>query len=379
MIERLGILMKENSKPRLLYFVEAMAGGIFTYIVDLANSLVDDWDVYIGYAMRNQTPQNYREYFDERVHLIEVKNFARSTSITKAIKAGKEMKMIAGAIRPDVIHLHSSIAGAIGRVVFNTKKTPVFYTPHGYSFLMQDESRKKRLAYKLVEQFCGKSQATTIACSPGEYQEALKVSKHAVEVDNGINIEQLQELIDTTDASKIDHYDVFTLGRISVQKNPYVFNELALKLPNLKFLWIGDGELRSVLTAPNITVTGWLTRHEALKYSLNSDIFVLTSLWEGLPMSLLEAMYMKKLCMVSDVIGNHDVIDDEVNGYVCQKASDYYSKIIAVKKNHSCTLINRAHEDVLEHYNAKKVSEVYSQLYRAAIKGDSKSKKHKES
>ncbi|MBT9059115.1 glycosyl transferase, partial [Lactobacillus delbrueckii subsp. bulgaricus] len=82
--EGLGI-NEENNKLRLLYFVESMGGGVFTYIVDLANSLVDDWDVYIGYAVRNQTPQNYREYFDERVHLIEVKNFARSTSITKAI------------------------------------------------------------------------------------------------------------------------------------------------------------------------------------------------------------------------------------------------------------------------------------------------------
>lgn len=153
--------MKGNNKPLLLYFVEAMGGGFFTYIVDL----VDDCDVYIGYAVRNQTPQNYRDYFDERVHLIEVKNFARSTSITKAIKAGQEMKRIAKTIRPDIIHLHSSIAGAIGRVVFSTKKTPVFYTPHGYSFLMQGESSKERLAYKLVEQFCGKTQATTIACN----------------------------------------------------------------------------------------------------------------------------------------------------------------------------------------------------------------------
>lgn len=360
--------MKENNKPRLLYFVEAMGGGVFTYIVDLANSLVDDWDVYIGYAVRNQTPQSYRDYFDERVHLIEVKNFARSTSITKAIKAGQEMKRIAKAIRPDVIHLHSSIAGAIGRVVFNTKKTPVFYTPHGYSFLMQGESGKKRLAYKLVEQFCGKSQATTIACSPGEYQEALKVSKQAVEVDNGININQLQELIDTTDTSKINHYDVFTLGRISVQKNPRLFNEIALKLPKLKFLWIGDGELRSELTAPNIIVTGWLTRHEALKYSLNSDTFMLTSLWEGLPMSLLEAMYMKKLCVVSDVIGNHDVISDGVNGYVCQTINDYYNKITISGGGTRQTLIDCAYKDVLEHYNTKVVSKAYDQLYQAAIK-----------
>lgn len=95
-----------------------------------------------------------------------------------------------------------------------------------------------------------------------------------MEVDNGININQLRELIDTKNTSKINHYDVFTLGRISVQKNSRLFNEIALKLPKLKFLWIGDGELRSELTAPNITVTGWLTRHEALKYSLNSAYLI---------------------------------------------------------------------------------------------------------
>lgn len=61
--------------------------GFLHNIVNLANSLVDDWDVYIGFAVRNQTPKNYREYFDERVNLIEVKNFVRSTSARKAIKA----------------------------------------------------------------------------------------------------------------------------------------------------------------------------------------------------------------------------------------------------------------------------------------------------
>lgn len=44
-------------------------------------------------------------------------------------------------------------------------------------------------------------------------------------------------------------------------------------------------------------------------------------------MSLLEAMYMKKLCVVSDVIGNHDVINDGVNGYVCQTVNDFYNRI----------------------------------------------------
>lgn len=65
-------------KKRILYIVEAMGGGVFTYIVDLANELVNKYDMYIAYAVRKQTPKNYKDYFDKRIHLIEVKNFGRA-------------------------------------------------------------------------------------------------------------------------------------------------------------------------------------------------------------------------------------------------------------------------------------------------------------
>ena len=64
-------------KKKILYIVEAMGGGVFTYIVDIANELVNSYDMYIAYAVRKQTPQNYKDYFDKRIHLIEVKNFVR--------------------------------------------------------------------------------------------------------------------------------------------------------------------------------------------------------------------------------------------------------------------------------------------------------------
>ena len=70
---------RKNSlaKKRILFVVEAMGGGVFSYIVDLANELVNKYDMYIAYAVRPQTPENYKEYFDKRIHLIEVKNFCR--------------------------------------------------------------------------------------------------------------------------------------------------------------------------------------------------------------------------------------------------------------------------------------------------------------
>lgn len=358
----------ETTKPKLLYFVEAMGGGVFTYIVDLANGLSSKYSVYIAYATRSQTPANYKDYFDPRVTLIEVKNFSSSFSISKNTKAFLEMKRIAKDVKPDIIHLHSSMAGVLGRFAFNGRKVPLFYTPHGYSFLMQNFGIRKRKAFRQIEKICAKRNCTTISCSVGENAETKKMTSNALEVDNGINISELQEIISRVDVSKVKHFDVFTLGRITAQKNPAEFNKLALSCPELNFLWIGDGELRNKITAPNVTISGWIDRDSALSYALNSDVFLLTSLWEGLPMSLLEAMYMKKLCVVSNVIGNHDVITNNVNGYVCSNTDEFVEALKRSKDEEiNKRLVQTAYDDVLRHYNTQVVVQKYDEIYSKAL------------
>ena len=369
-VEKIEGIVKEKpmaTKKKILYIVEAMGGGVFTYIVDLANELVDTYDMYIAYAVRKQTPSNYKEYFDKRVHLIEVKNFTRAINATKDIAAFFEIRKIAKEIKPDIIHLHSSKAGALGRFAFSGKRVPLFYTPHGYSFLMQNSSEAKRKIYKGIEIVCGKRNCTTISCSKGEHSESLKLNKQAVYVNNGINMEQLQKLIDEVGNAKQHPFTVFTLGRICYQKNPALFNKIALVMPDVRFLWIGDGELRSELTAPNITVTGWTERKEALKYSTSGDVFVLTSLWEGLPISLLEAMYMKKVCIVSNVIGNRDVIKNGTNGFVCNSVDEYVRTIKCAKNNDMSRLVEVAYQEILECYNTKTMAEQYNKIYVAKL------------
>ena len=347
-------------KKKILFIVEAMGGGVFTYIVDLANELCDEYEMFIAYAVRPQTPAHYKKYFNPKIRLIEVKNFTRSINLVKDFNAFLEIKTIAREIKPDIIHLHSSKAGALGRLAFDGNGTPLFYTPHGYSFLMQDYKPLTRSIFKMVESICAKRNCTTISCSYGEHLETLKLTKRAIYVNNGINIEALQQLLQ--DVKVKEHpLTVFTLGRVCYQKNPVQFNQIAEALPNIKFLWIGDGELRYELKAKNIEITGWLDRATALQRSMNADIFMLTSLWEGLPISLLEAMYMKKLCVVSDVIGNHDVIKNKVNGFVCKSVEEFKKAILAVNTE---DLIVNAYNDIKTEYNNKVMKTKYSELYK---------------
>lgn len=349
-------------KKKILYVVEAMGGGVFTYIVDLANELVNTYDMYIAYAVRPQTPDNYKEYFNKRIHLVKVNNFCREIRPSKDLAAIKELKNIAQQIKPDIIHLHSSKAGVIGRLAFDGKKVPLFYTPHGYSFLMQDANKIKRCIYWMIEKWFAHKKCTIVSCSFGEHQESLKLTKNATYVNNAINVEQLEKSL--AKVQVMDHpFTVFTLGRICTQKNPKLFNEIAEAMTDVKFLWIGDGELREQLRSDNIEITGWVDREEALRRSMNADVFVLTSLWEGLPISLLEEMYMKKLCAVSNVIGNRDVIHNGNNGYVCNTVDDY---VIAIKKNNP-ELVEQAYQDIINTYNTKEQAKKYEGIYNGSL------------
>lgn len=360
-----------NVRYKILLFVEAFGGGVFTYMVDLANSLSDTYDVYIAHGMRDQTPLDYSSYFKDSIHLIHIHEYTRSISPMIDMKAMIRMKQIAREIEPDIIHLHSSKSGVLGRIAFQSRDYPLFYTPHGYSFLMDSCRKSKKVMYKIIERICGLRKCKTISCSEGEYRESIRLVRNSTYINNGINMGYITDLLNKVETIS-EHKKglvVFTLGRVCFQKNPELFNAIAEKFQDIKFLWIGDGELRDKLTSPNIEVTGWVSREEALQKSLDADIFLLTSLWEGLPISLLESMFMKKLCIVSDVIGNHDVIKNGYNGFVCNTVNEFVDIIDQVKSKQIdlATIVNNSYKDIFEEYNTSVMTQKYSNEYLRAI------------
>lgn len=371
-----------RERKRILFVAEAMGGGVFTFLVGLCNELAEYYDIYVAYGIRSQTPDDFRKYFDDRIRLMRVRNFERSIDPRHDLGAFLELRKIADKVKPDLIHLHSSKAGALGRWAFNGKKIPLFYTPHGYSFLMSNYNVTKRLSYRMVEKLSAIRSCTTISCSEGEHRETLKLTKNARFVNNGINVDEMKRMMEAIGECEEESSSIFTLGRICFQKNPALFNEIAMKMPDLHFVWIGDGELRDVLNAPNIEVTGWLNREEAMRKSMSSKIFILTSLWEGLPMSLLESMYLKKLCLVNDVIGNRDVIKTGFNGYVCSTSDDFVRVIRKVLADPDlfARIVAQAKKDIEEVYNTRIMASKYREIYEEALAGkdakkDSKKKR----
>lgn len=242
----------------------------------------------------------------------------RELSPRSDFRAFLKLKTIVKDLRPDVLHLHSSKAGILGRAahLFSRSKAKLFYTPHGYSFLRKDVSPSTLKMYYAIEKtaqfFVG---GTTIACGDTEYKFAQKIGPAKL-VRNGVNIKKLRAHHDSSPIQK--DIVVGVLGRIMPQKNPSLFNKIALANPNIQFLWIGDGELKEELHAPNIKVTGWFTsRSTGLKQLAGIDIYLQTSAWEGLPIALLEAMALEKPIVATDIMGNNDIVVHGKTGFLC--------------------------------------------------------------
>ena len=348
---------------KILMVCEAFGGGVFTYVSQLCNDMVDSFEVYLAYSLRPQTPKNYIEFLDKNVRLIEMKNVGVKglTSIKNDISAIKELRDIEQSVKPDIIHLHSSVAGGLGRIAFSGKNNTILYTPHGYAHILMGPGRKSFL-YKMAEKILG-NRAITVTCCESEDEEAKKFSRKTAYVETGINLADLSGFLDGIKPVENDKFTVFTLGRACTQKQPALFNRIAELVPEARFIWIGNGELENELTASNMEVTGWKPRKEALAMAKGADAFILCSLGEAIAMSLIENMYMKKLVLVSNTMGNKSVINDGVNGYVCDGAEDYAARIKAAMKEFPSELPEQAYKDVLNIYNTEAMKEKYLKLY----------------
>lgn len=357
-------------KKKILIVCEAFGGGVFAYVSQLCNDMCEAFDVYLAYALRPQTPKNYKDALDEKVHLIEVKNFGKGLfNPVSDIKVIRELRQIAKDVQPDVIHLHSSIAGGLGRLAYNGKQCPVVYTPHGYAHILMGRGGFKMRMYEIMEKILGKRNCITLTCCESEDEEARKLTAKTACVETGINIADLSTSLDGISPIKNEKFTVYTLGRTCVQKQPQLFNEIAKLVPEARFVWIGGGELDSLLDAPNLELTGWKPRKEALAMGKGADAFILCSLGEAIAMSLIENMFMKKLILVSNVMGNKSVIKDGVNGYVCDTAEDYARRIKEAMASFPSELPEKAYHDVLNIYNTEVMKNKYVAFYNAVIEG----------
>jgi glycosyltransferase involved in cell wall biosynthesis len=350
----------------ILHIVESFGGGVLDFIKILSTNI--EGSHTIVYSIREETPENFKELFPPGVKFIHWKSASREIHFIRDVKGLIELIKILKNLEKsiDVIHLHSSKAGFIGRLAarilgLNRK---VIYTTHGISFLRQDVSYLKKNVFILLEKLAYRFGGIVVACSKSEAEFIQLHGIPAIYIYNGIKCSRINH----RQVKKDNKIRIVTVGRITYQKNPYLFRKIASKFleeRNIEFIWIGDGELKSILNLPNISITGWISQKEVLNILLNADIYLSTSLWEGLPLSVLQAMCAKLPLILHRSVGNIDLVEDNYNGYSFKKVEEAVDKIKELIKNPKQRKIwgANSYRLVINKFNLKNMIEEYRKLY----------------
>jgi glycosyltransferase involved in cell wall biosynthesis len=288
-----------------------------------------------------------------------LKDFMAFSELYKILRRLKRKGLV------DAVHLHSSKSGLLGRAACRMAAIDnVVYTPNGAPFL----SGRNTLAnyfYQQLEKFGHGMGGQVICCSESELNAYKKIGINAHYVNNGISMHGDSQPVSDGQKGK---FRIITSGRIVAQKNPYLFNKIAMYFQEFKdfeFLWVGDGPERGILTENNITVTGWLPTYEVKSLMARSDIYLSTSVYEGLSFAVLEALALKKPMLLSDCVGNMDVIKNGLNGDLFKNEAEGIIKILHYYNNRAMLQVmgEFSHQICSAEFNAQHNFDTYRDIY----------------
>lgn len=244
----------------------------------------------------------------------------------------------------DIVHTHSSKAGILGRKaawLAGVKK--IVHTVHGFSF-HEHQNFLMHAIYRFLEISMASITNDLIAVGEDVVDYGInmgvgRAGKYTV-IRAGVELKKfkktaaLGKVFKKKYGIKTGQYVVGMIGNLKKQKNPLAFIEIAKRVieknPKVLFKFAGDGPLRQKAEElisryelnNNVELLGWVEKPE--EFMAACDLFILTSLWEGLPCTLAQAAAAGKICVASDVYGNREIIKGLGAGYLF-KPSDYDS------------------------------------------------------
>ena len=226
----------------------------------------------------------------------------------------------------DIIHTHSSKTGFLGRIAGRFARVPkIIHTAHGFPF-HQFQPLYIQKFYQVMERFASRFCDKVVFVNNSERELAIAKnivsSNKALTIYNGIELPDINKLKST---KKADDFVVGSVLRFWKQKNVINTVKVAINVckndTKINFVFIGDGEhfdickqmIKEAELEKRILLPGW--QNNILEWLIGFDVFLLFSKWEGLPISILEAMSVGLPIIASDIKGNNELVNNR-NGFL---------------------------------------------------------------
>ncbi len=378
-----------NQKIKVLHIItELELGGAQLFTLWTMENL--DKNIFSPFLITNKKGTLNKRYKDKNNYFFintlireinPVKDFLSLIKLYKTIKT----------IKPNIIHTHSSKAGILGRWAGFFARVPIIiHTVHGFGFSPFHSNFRKYL-YIFLEKITAKITDHFIFVSEDNLKqgEKLKISskgKSSV-IRSIVGLTDFRKnALKKEELKKIWGFpkDKTIIGGIfcfKPQKDPIGFLKVAKKAieknKNLVFFIAGDGEVRKPMEdfihenklEDKIKLLGWVDNTANLLPAF--DILLLTSLWEGLPQVVVQALVSKVKVVVSAVNGVKDIIKDGENGFTFPPR-DYDKAVekllLAVENKVSDNVLDRISDFFLNEFNPMIMVKKQEDLYKTLVK-----------
>jgi glycosyltransferase involved in cell wall biosynthesis len=362
-----------SPRQRVVHVVESFAAGTAAVVTEMTRSMPEYQHVIVHGSRENSVvPQ--AALLGVGTQLIPWRGARRELSVLGDLLALIELvRLLRRQPRVDVLHGHSSKGGAHARIaaILLGLSSRTIYTTHGSPVLREDVGRFGRALFIAAEWLLSKTRATVVACSQSELESLKSLCIAGRLVTNGVRSPEYPALEKTSRTG--DRMRVGTVGRIVAQKDPAFMSGIcALAGDDRVFdlVWIGSGELESKLD-PDIERTGWLTEQQVAAQVAGLDVYVSTSRWEGLSLSVLQAMFMGKPLVLRRCVGNVDAVVEGENGFLFDDPAGAAKCLSQLAGDPALrrAMGRRSRELALVRFGSDRMIEDYRRLYqqRAAV------------
>lgn len=243
----------------------------------------------------------------------------------------------------DLVHAHAFLPGLTAKLIMIFKKIPALYTVHGTSINSGLNNKVKNTVEKFIITKIHYNAQITVS---RDFQNIKNINEKIVYIPNGVNI----KIFNKVRKIKNKNIKLIFVGRLHKQKNLKAllisFAKILRNWPKMKLIIVGKGPMKNELKAlaetlkvsRNIVFRGQLHGNRLVEAYKSSDLLVLTSLYEGQPLVLLEAWAAKLPVVVSKTGDCQFLVKNSKNGYLIdnpKKVSDITNTIEKALKNNN--------------------------------------------
>jgi len=287
-----------------------------------------------------------------------------------------------------IIHAHGTRACSNSFKTAKQLGLPLLYTVHGWSFHPGQNPILRTLRKHFEGRLISKT-AATLFVSDENQKTGIKAfaPKRPRVVKNGVDLSRFRlDVISDVRKELNIPADVFLIGyicRITLQKDPFTLIQamaiVANANPNIHLLMVGDGDLKKetlnrikkLNLSSKITFTSFRTDIPQVLKSL--DLYCLPSLWEGLPIGVLEAMSMSLPVIATSVGGTSELIQEGINGFLIpeKNAEKLAGRILDLASNKPlCEKMGKRSREMIEgEFSVVNCVEGVTAVYNEVLEG----------